>query len=62
MFKPGDKVKLVPKWRDNLENETIYEVLEWNIDRGFIASVNWYKDQFSIRPSELVRECMIKKI
>jgi hypothetical protein len=62
MFQPGDKVKIVPKWRDNLEDETIYEVLEWNIDRGFIASANWYNNQFSIRPRELVRENMIEKI
>jgi hypothetical protein len=62
MFNPGDKVKIVPKWRDNLEDETIFEIIEWNIDRGFIASANWYNDQFSIRPSELVREGMIEKI
>ena len=27
MFEIGDKVKIVPKWRDNLEDETIYEFL-----------------------------------
>ena len=62
MFEIGDKVKIVPKWRDNLEDETIYEILEWNIDRGFIASANLYNNQFSIRPSELVRKSMIEKI
>jgi hypothetical protein len=62
MFKPGDMVKINPTWRNNLEVETVYEVLEWNIDRGFIAPANWHKDQFSIRPNELVREGMIEKI
>jgi len=59
MFKKGDKVVIVKEWRDIPDEDTVYEVLEWNGDRGFIAPVQWKEMGFSIRPTSLVDGEMI---
>jgi len=60
MFKPGDRVVVKPEWKDNPKSNLVYEVCEWNTNRGFMYPVNWMEMGFTFPPRELVREQMIE--
>ena len=62
MFKKGDRVTIKPEWRNHSNINLVYEISEWNIDRGFIFPVKWLEMGLSFAPKELVREQMIEKI
>ena len=61
MFNVGDKVIIKPEWRDCPDSNIVYEICEWNIDRGFMFPVDWREMGFAFAPRELVREQMIEK-
>jgi len=60
MFQKGDRVIVIPEWRSEAASQVVYEIGEWNIDRGFMYPLNWRELGLSIRPTELVHEEMIK--
>lgn len=60
MFQKGDRVIVKPEWKSNIGNEIVYQIDEWNIDRGFMFPINWRELGLSIRPRELVHEEMIE--
>lgn len=62
MFQKGDLVTVRPEWRENSSINLVYEIEEWNIDRGFMHPVAWRELGLSIRPRELVRLEMIEKL
>jgi hypothetical protein len=41
MFLKGDKVIVKPEWRNLPESNIVYEISQWNIDRGLMFPVNW---------------------
>jgi hypothetical protein len=54
-FAPGDRVRIKPQWGGDA---TVYEVVEWNGDRGFVRPLHW--PHGTVVPQELVRPDMIE--
>ena len=61
MIYKSDKVIINPEWRNLPDSNIVYEISEWNIDRGFIFPFNWREMGFAFAPRELVLEQMIEK-
>jgi hypothetical protein len=61
MFFKGYKVIIKPEWRNLPDSNIVYEISEWNIDRGFMFPINWREMGFAFAPTELVLEQMIEK-
>ena len=54
-YQAGDRVRIAPKWDGD---DTLYVVVEWNIDRGVITPLYW--PHGVLRPQELATADMIE--
>ena len=53
-YQAGDRVRIAPKWDGD---DTVYVIVEWNIDRGVITPLYW--PHGVLRPQELATAAMI---
>jgi hypothetical protein len=54
-YQAGDRVRIAPKWDGD---DTLYVIVEWNIDRGVITPLYW--PHGVLRPQELATADMIE--
>ena len=54
-YQAGDRVRIAPKWDGD---DTVYVIVEWNIDRGVITPLYW--PHGVLRPQELATADMIE--
>ena len=53
-YQASDRVRIAPKWDGD---DTLYVIVEWNIDRGVITPLYW--PHGVLRPQELTTAAMI---
>ena len=53
-YQAGDRVRIAPEWDGD---DTLYVIVEWNIDRGVITPMYW--PHGVLRPQELATAAMI---
>ena len=53
-YQAGDRVRIAPEWDDD---DTLYVIVEWNIDREVITPLYW--PHGVLRPQELATAAMI---
>ena len=53
-YRAGDRVRIAPEWDGD---DTLYVIVEWNIDRGVITPLYW--PQGVLRPQEMATAAMI---
>jgi hypothetical protein len=53
-YQAGDRVRIAPEWDGD---DTLYVIVEWNIDRGVITPLYW--PHGVLRPQELTTAAMI---
>ena len=60
MYATNDLIRIKADYQDAGESSTVYKIVEWNTDRGYISPVRWNAGTFV--PQQLVRAEMIQPL